>query len=167
MKFSFKRISRKGLVFGASAGVALGLTGAALAFFTSTGSGTGQGSVGSATNWTVTAAAVTGGPIYPGQGTEHIPFTITNAGSGNQALQTAVASVNSGTGGAITQAGVAVPGCLAADFTATAGAPTPAFGTSIIPTGTASVSVAVTMTDTAVSQNACQGKTPDINLNVT
>jgi len=158
-------INKKVVTIGLALGLSLGAAGAAFAYFTSTGTGTGSAQTGSATNWTVTAAAGTGGPIYPGQGTETIAFTVKNAGSGNQSFSAATASVKA-SGGNVTVAGVAVPGCLATWYTATAGAPTPAFNTSIVPNGTAAVNVTVTMTDAAVSQNVCQGVNPDIQLAV-
>ncbi len=120
----------------------------------------------SASTWTVTPGTVVGGPIYPGAGSETITFTVLNNSSGAQALNTAVASVNSSSGN-ITQSGVPVSGCLAADFTAVAAAPTPAFHTSIAGGNTATDVVTVTMQDSGINQNACQGKTPDVTLNVT
>jgi hypothetical protein len=154
------------LAIGLAAGLTLGAAGVAFAYFTSSGSGTGQASTGSATNWGVSAAAVVGGPLYPGQGSQTITYTVTNNGSGNQALNTAVATVNSGTGGAVTQGGVVAAGCLASWYNATAAAPSPAFHTSIIPTGTATVVATVTMSDPGVNQNPCQGIAPDITLTV-
>src|SRR5580700_8989226 len=132
----------------AAVGLAVGLTlagaGAAFAYFTSTGNGTGQGFVGSASNWTVTAGAVSG-TIYPGAGSETITFTIKNNSSGAQALDTAVASVNS-SGGNITQNGVALSGCSATWFAASAATPASGFGDGHSILGGASTTDVVTVT---------------------
>ncbi|HEY2562950.1 MAG TPA: hypothetical protein VGI44_04520 [Acidimicrobiales bacterium] len=168
MKFSLKRISKKGVVFGLSAGVALGLTGAAFAFFTSTGSGSGSATTGSAGSWGVVASASTG-TMYPGQGTASVPFTITNNGSGNQALNSETPTVASSGGNVETTAGnpaTAVAGCLATWYVPVNGTPSPANLTSIAPAATVSDTVTVTMTDAPTSQNSCQGIIPAITLSV-
>ncbi len=169
MKFSFKRISRKGLVFGVSAGVALGLTGAAFAFFTSTGTGTGAATTGTATNWGVVASASTG-TMYPGVGTASVPCTITNHGGGNQALSFETPTVAAdGTGNVETTAGntsTAVVGCLASWYVPVNGTPSPVNGTSIAPLGTVTDTVTVTMTDSLTNQNVCENVIPAITLSV-
>src|SRR5437588_12809181 len=64
----------------------LAITGAAIAYFSSTGSGTSQAKVGSSTTLSVTFGAESG-TMYPGTGTSTIPYTIANpAGSGVQNL---------------------------------------------------------------------------------
>jgi hypothetical protein len=159
-------MNKKVAAIAAAAGLALGIGGAAFAYFTDTGTGTGSGSVGQPHTWGVVAGSETG-TIYPGQGSETIPFTITNGGSGNQALQTISAVVNSNTSGDITSGGTDVPGCLATWFTATAGTPTTPLLTPIPAGQQAEDTVTVTMSDAPVPQNACAGATPDITLNVT
>ena len=104
--------------------MSLALAAAAFAYFTSTGSGTGTATVGSAGAWTVNVSAATGGPLYPGSGSQSIAYTVTNAGSGQQSLAGTTSVVKSSSGN-VTQGGTAVPGCLAAWFTATNTAPTP------------------------------------------
>jgi hypothetical protein len=161
--FSTKRRIVSGVL---SVAILAGTAGIAAAFFTSSGNGTGQASVGAPTNWVVTAGPVTGGPLYPGSGSEIVPFTITNNGGGNQAFSTLTATVVS-SGGNITQNGTALPGCLSVWFTATAAASSPVAGTSIAGSGgTATDNVTVTMLNPAVNQNVCQNATPDINLAV-
>jgi hypothetical protein len=150
-------------------GVAVGLIAAlvlaagALAYFTSTGSGTGSASVGSAGAWTVNVSPATGGPLYPGSGSQSIAYTVTNSGSGQQSLAGTTAVVKS-SGGNVTQAGTAVPGCLASWFTATNTAPASLpqdLAGSATSTGG---SVAVSMQDSGTSQNPCQGVSPDITI---
>jgi hypothetical protein len=150
-------------------GVALGLIASlvlaagALAYFTSSGSGTGTASVGSAGAWTVNVSPATGGPLYPGSGSESIAYTVTNSGSGHQSLAGTTAVVAS-SGSNVTQGGVAVSGCLASWFTATNTAPTP-LPQNLAGSATSSGgSVAVSMQDSGTSQNPCQGVSPDITI---
>ena len=60
----FRNISRtkKIIAAGATVALTLGIAGTAFAYFTSTGSGTGQGAVGTATTWGV-SSVTTGGPM--------------------------------------------------------------------------------------------------------
>ena len=145
---------------------ALVLAAAAYAYFTSTGSGTGRGAVGSASPWTVTPSASTGGPLLPGSGTANIAYGVTNSSPGHQRLGAMTALVASNAAGNILQGGVAVPGCLAAWFTAAVHQPTsPALPADL--GGGASAtggSVDVTMQNVASSQNACQARSPDITI---
>ena len=67
--------------------IVLGGAGAALAYFTSTGSGTGSATVGSSTALTVASVAPTGGPLYPdaaigGANVETVAYTVTNPSAG-------------------------------------------------------------------------------------
>jgi hypothetical protein len=146
---------------------ALVLATAAYAYFTSTGNGTGSGAVGSASPWTVTPSASTGGPLLPGSGTANIAYTVTNSSPGHQRLSAMTALVASNAAGNILQNGVAVPGCLASWFTATVSQPTaPTLPADLA--GGASVTggnVAVTMQNVASSQDACQARSPDITIN--
>ena len=156
--------SRKRIViFCAAVIVVLGGAGTAFAYFSSTGSGTGQATVGSATTWQVTAGAATG-TIYPGAGSSQIVFTVKNNASGEQQFTNATAAVNS-SGGNVTSSSNPVTGCLASWFTASVSA-NPGVNTNIAPGGTTTVTVTVTMPSSTVNQNACQGVTPDITLSV-
>jgi hypothetical protein len=144
---------------------ALALASAAFAYFTSTGSGTNQtAAIGTASNFTVTFGTATGA-MFPGTGTDSIPFTVTNAGSGSQQLSAVTATVNADVSGNVTSAGAPVPGCLAAWFTAVPGTVTP---TTLTPSGqpgdSFSGTVTATMIDSGTNQDPCQGKTPDIKV---
>src|SRR3954447_5695856 len=86
-------LKRKRVLAGLGVVVSLALAGAAIAYFTSTGSGNGTGSVGIASNWTVVIAAPSGGPLYPGAGSQTFAYTVTNASSGHQKLQATASSV--------------------------------------------------------------------------
>ncbi|MBV8302743.1 MAG: hypothetical protein JOZ04_00935 [Acidimicrobiia bacterium] len=162
-----KIVTKKRAAAAAAALVLAGGTMAAYAYFTGgSASTTGTAHTGSVSTWSVSVGTFAGGPVYPGSGTDSATYTITNTGNGNQALTSVAATVNAGTGGAVTQSGTAVPGCLATWYTATAGAPTPALNTAIAKNATATGTVSVTLTESNSSQNPCKGIDPDININV-
>jgi hypothetical protein len=138
----------------------LAMAGIAVAYFTSTGSGTGSATVGSATAFKVTVSAPTGGPLYPGSGSENLAYSVKNEGSGAQNVNSTSASVAS-EGGNITQGGVPVVGCKASWFTAVDSSPAPV---SLKGGESASGSVEVTMQDSGTNQDACQGTSPDITV---
>jgi hypothetical protein len=158
-----RRILKKRAVVALSVVAVLAVAGAAIAFFSSTGSGTGQASVGASTAFTIAVSSDTTGTLYPGSGTETLTYKVHNPSAGNQNLSATTAAVAS-SGGDITQGGVAVSGCLAADFTATNTAPTPLPQNLAGGTDSTQGSVAVTMKDSGVNQDACQGKKPDITV---
>jgi hypothetical protein len=160
----FARLGRRRAVVAVGGIVAaLALGAAAFAYFTSTGSATGQTGVGSSSPWQVQVSAATGGPLYPGSGSENLAYTITNTDAGHQQLSSISTAVASDSSGNVLHNGVAVPGCLASWFTATdnppAGLPLDLAGS-----GVANGSVTVTMTDANTSQNACAGVSPDITV---
>ena len=158
-------MTKKVVAIGLATGLILGAAGVAVAYFTSTGTGTGTGTVGSPTSWGVSARRRDGHDIYPGHGSSSIVYTITNNGSGNQAITGLTAAM--GTSGTnATHGGVAISGCLAAWFTPVVGTPSPALNTSIQPGSTATVTVTVSMTDAAASQNSCAAAAPDVTLSV-
>jgi hypothetical protein len=157
------KLTKKRTIIAISAIAVLVVAGSAFAYFTSTGNGTGQATVGSASNWTVTPAAATG-TMYPGAGTSTIAYTITNASTGHQKLAATTALVNADTNGYITANGVSVTGCLATWFTANNHSPAAA---DLAGAATTTGSVDVTMTDAAVAQDTCQGHTPDVKISVT
>lgn len=159
-------LKRKRLLAGLGVVAMLALAGSAFAYFTSTGTGTGSATVGSPSNWTVTPAAATGGPLYPGAGSMQINYTVTNASTGHQQLA-ATTAVVADSGGNVTQAGVPVTGCLSSWFTATNTPPTTPGALPQDLAGGASATggfVTVTMSDAAANQNVCQGVKPDITI---
>jgi len=155
-----KKLVAAGLV----AALTLGIAGAAFAYFTATGSGTGNATTGTATPWTVTAAPATG-MMFPGGGVSTVPFTVTNPNAGALTYTTLTAAVPADTDGNITSGGAPVVGCLASWFTAVAGTPSVGPG-SIAGGGSFTVAVAVMMGDSGTNQDPCQGATPDVTLTV-
>jgi len=131
-------------------GLALAVSAVAYAYFTSTGSGTATAKVGSAS--AVTLKGTVSGTLYPGASSQ-VSFTVDNPSSGTQRV------------GTITLTGITVDvahsSCSAVisggnpDFSMPAVAVNATFpsgnGQAVTPKGT------LTMNDTGVSQNACQG----------
>jgi hypothetical protein len=138
----------------------LAMAGIAVAYFTSSGSGTGSASVGKSSAFTVEVSSDTSGSIYPGSGSETLSYSIKNEGSGHQNVTSTSASVNSDEGN-ITQNGTPVVGCLASWFHAADTSPAPV---DLAGGATAEGSVKVTMEDAEANQDACQGANPDITV---
>jgi hypothetical protein len=144
-KFSKKQY----LVAGAAAVIVAAGTGAAYAYWSSTGGGSGTASVGAGTNDLV-AAGDASTALVPG-GSSAIDFTITNTNTTTSEHYTSVTySIDTG-----------VVGCLASDFTISGlpGAATIAAG------ATAHTAATIAMADTGVSQDAC--KSADLAITYT
>jgi hypothetical protein len=159
----FRRFTKKRVVVALSVVAALAVAGGAIAYFTSSGSGTGHGTVGSSTPFTVAVNDATGGPLLPGSGTETLAYTITNPSGGTQNLAHTAVAVHADANQDITDHGTSVAGCKAAWFSATDNAPT--YGPIA---GGAHVSGSVTLTmpdNTTDNQDPCQGSHPDIAVN--
>ncbi len=142
MKAKMFNTKRKIAAAGLTAAIILGTGGVAAAYFTSTGSGNGSATVGTASPWSVSVDAATGGPLLPGSGTETMGYTIDHIGGGVQKLNSATASIDSATLPA---------GCDAAWFSADAGTATANSD------GSYSGTVTVTMSNVDADQGACQG----------
>jgi hypothetical protein len=149
--------TRKRRLAAVGSGVALAAVVAAVAYFTNSGSGTGQATVGTSTPWGVTFQATTG-TMLPGSGTSTVNYTVTNNGTGNQRLTTTTASVVSNAGN-VTSSGTPVPGCLASWFSAANNPPAPV---TLAAGGSTTGSAGITMAESGTNQDACQGVTPDI-----
>jgi hypothetical protein len=157
----FRRFTKKRAVVALSVVASLAVAGAAVAYFSTSGTGTGQAKVGTNTAFNVTFGTTTG-TMYPGTGTSTVPYTITNpTGSGVQNLSsTNVAVASDGTN--ILDHGAAVTGCLASWFTAVDHPPV--YG-EIADGGNKIGNATVTMSDVNSSQDLCKTHTPDITVN--
>ena len=137
--------------------VALAATGAAIAYFTSSGTGTGSAAVGSSSP--VTLHATISSNLYPGSSSP-VTFTVDNPSSGSQRVGTITLSsisVDSGHSGCSTAIGGGNP-----DFSMAAVTVNKVFGSgngqSVAQSGT------LAMNETGVNQDACQGATLTLNL---
>ncbi len=158
-----RRFTKKRWVLPLSVVAVLAIAGGAFAYFTSSGSGTGQASVGSSTAFTVNASSDTSNSLYPGSGSETLTYTVHNPSSGAQNLTSTSASVAS-LNGDVTQGGTEVTGCKASWFSAVNTAPTPLPQDLAGGTSSSQGSVLVTMSDSGTNQNACEGAKPDITV---
>jgi hypothetical protein len=135
----------------------LAIAGAAYAYFTSTGSGTATATVGSSS--AVTLHGTIGSSLYPSSSST-VTFTVDNPSSGTQRVGTISLSsitVDAGHSGCSTAISGGNP-----DFTMNPVTVNQVFpsgsGQAVTPTGT------LTMNDTGVNQNACQGATLTLQL---
>lgn len=150
-------IDRRRALTAVACTVALAAAGAAIAYFTSSGSGTGSAAVGSSSP--VTLHATISSNLYPGSSSP-VTFTVDNPSSGSQRVGTITLSsisVDSGHSGCSTAIGGGNP-----DFGMPAVSVNKVFppgnGQSVTPSGT------LTMNETGVNQDACQGATLTLNL---
>ncbi|AUI51900.1 hypothetical protein [Arthrobacter crystallopoietes] len=125
--------------------------GAAFAYWTSTGSGTGSATTGTTVPFTVTSTTATGGPLTPGGPSQVVEFEVTNPSTGVQRLQNVIVTVADEDGILWTDAG----GCsykdyFVSDAVFTAGDVAPNGGKV---TGT----VTIKMNNLATNQDACKG----------
>lgn len=154
--------SKKAVAVLVAGAIVLGGAGATLAYFTSTGSGTGNATVGTSTDWSVSVAAGTGGPLYPGAGTETIGYTVTNPGTGQQELNATSAALTSDVAGGVfdTNTSAYVDTCLASWFTVT----NTTVSGDVAPAGSLSSSLTVVLNDSGTDQDACQGIAPQVTV---
>lgn len=144
------RITRKRTLVAISCVAALAVAAAAYAYFTSTGSGTATAKVG--TSSAVTLKATVAGNLYPGA-SQQVSFTVDNPSSGAQRVGTISLTGITVDAGHSTCSTVITGGNP--DFAMPAVAVNATFpsgnGQAVTPKGT------LTMNDTGVNQNACQG----------
>jgi hypothetical protein len=161
-------MNKKVAAIGLAAGLALGGAGAAFAYFSAQGNGSGTGLTGNDTAWTVNNPTPTGGPLYPDQGAETFAFTVSNNSNGSQGLNAVTATVAPHNAGCdASWYDVAIDGAAAAPTTQTetyggVATPTPI---NIDKGDSQPVSVVLTLVNTpTVDQSACEGDAPVVTL---
>jgi hypothetical protein len=114
---------KKAVAVAASAGLVLGIAGGAFAYFTAAnGTASGSATVGTSTAWSVANDGTTGGPLYPGSGTETVAYTVTNPSDGHQLLSSVSVTVDADSNGDVISTASGNPsitGCQASWFTVT------------------------------------------------
>jgi hypothetical protein len=133
------------------------MTGVAVAYFTSQGSGTGTAAVGNSSN--VTLLGTVASTLYPGTSST-VTFTVDNLSPGAElvnAIHLASITPDAGHSGCSTVITGGNPDFAMPDVVANQDFPH-GNGQAVTATGT------LTMNDTGVSQNACQGATLTLNL---
>lgn len=154
-----QRISRtkKLLVIAAVGALSLGGAGAAFAYWTSTGTGDGTATTAEAVEFVITQGE-TGGVLAPGSAGQTVSFTVTNPGPGTLYLGRVTVTIADEDGVAWVPAGT----CLLTDYSVTMST-TPAYG-ELDATEFASGVVTVTLANTAVNQDDCQGQTVPLHF---
>lgn len=153
----YRFVVRKGVLIPIGIVVGLVVGGIAVAYFTSLGSGTGTATVGSSSN--VTLHGAVGSSLYPGSSST-VSFTVDNPSPGSELVNTihlesiAPDAVHNSCSTVITGGN---PDFTMPDVLANQSFP-PGIGHLVTATGT------LTMNETGVSQNACQGATLTLNL---
>lgn len=149
--------SKKRLLSGLACVCALAATGAAIAYFTSSGSGTGSASVGNSS--AVTLHASVGATLFPGSSAP-VSFTVDNPSSGVQRV------------GTVSLASISVDGEHSECSTEITGG-NPDFAMAavpvdqVFPTGngqSVSATGTLAMNETGVNQDACQGASLTLHL---
>jgi len=151
----------------ATAAALLGGTGIAVAYWTSTGTGDGEATVGTSEGWVVTTDEATGDPLSPGGPTQNVGINVENTGSGVQGLQSLVIKVANPDG-----TPWAVAGCDKSDFklgTAAAGADFTITKAPVLNVAAGTThegdSVAIQMINKPlVNQDACKGVTVPLHV---
>lgn len=132
--------------------VVLLAAGAAYAYGSADGTGTGDATTGTHSDFIITSKAATGGPLTPGGASQIITFTVANTTSRGEGLSNVAVIVANANGSTWSSTGDE-HGCTAADYSVSA--PSIAYGEIA---GGASVdgSVMVTMKDLGSNQDSCK-----------
>lgn len=150
-------LNRKRVIIGLAGVCVVAIAAVAYAYFTSTGSGTATATVG--TSSAVTIKGTVSGNLYPGSSST-VTLTVDNPSSGKQrvgtvSLEKITADAGHSTCSVVTTGGN--PDFTMADVVVnkTYG---PGNGQAVTPTGT------LTMNDTGINQDPCQGATLTLSL---
>ena len=137
---------------------ALAVSGAAVAYWTTSGTGSGSATVGTDSGVTITPVSTTGS-LYPGASVP-VSFTINNTST---KAPVKIDKVIADTAGGNTNGISGLPvGCSASDFHF---APV-TVNSEIAPSGTHAGSGTLSMDNTAVNQDACKNASPVLHLKV-
>jgi hypothetical protein len=148
------------LAAGVAAAVVAAGVGTAYAYWTDSGSGSGSATTGTSSHFAVSVGTPTGDPLSPGGPTDHVTFTVTNNGSGNQKVSSATALVAKSDGSTWDS----VSGCSAADYSITNLSLTP---TDLASGGSVTGSFDIQMVDNlSASQDACKNATVPLYVSV-
>ncbi|MDV8146965.1 hypothetical protein [Arthrobacter sp. B10-11] len=141
---------KKRIIITTAALVAIG-GGAAFAYWSATGTGTGEASTGETVAFTVLSTPATGDALSPGGPVQTAAFTVTNGNTGTQNLASVTAEVANADGTEWTAGN-----CSAADFLVGS----PAITTGQLAAGAvANGTVTIQMVNRNANQDDCQGVT--------
>ena len=152
----FRRFTKKRTIVALGVVAALAITGAAVAFFTAGGSGSGSATVGSASNVTVNQTSTISG-LYPGATGQALSGNFDNNGSGPVKIGSVTAEVTGVTpASGNTHTANGKPDCATSDFEITGSSNDPGS----IPVGAGQGTwngLSVDMKETGANQDNCQG----------
>src|SRR5436305_3738557 len=169
IKRTLSSVSKKKKTFAAATLVTMAVAGGAFAYFTSTGTGSGTASVGTASSLTVTGTSAS--TLYPGTAST-VNFTVNNPSTGHARLGSITLSAvhactgagSTWNGSACSNSGTEQTSCESFDTSASSAVDNfsmaavasnadfgPGNGQTVSQTGT------LTMNDLNSSQNSCQG----------
>jgi hypothetical protein len=148
------RITKKKLlVAGVAAAIIAGTAGAAVAYWSTTGSGSGSASTSAGASDLTIAQTTILSPLFPGDSAQTISGTVTNNAANSAYVNTVTASISSVTGGA--------GSCDATDYTLAS--PVMSVATDVAAAGTANFTGATLKFNNKVTnQYGCKGAT--VNL---
>jgi hypothetical protein len=139
---------KRAVTIGLAIGLSLGAAGAAFAYFSSTGDGTGSAATGGSTAVAITQTnTITG--LLPGGPSATIDYSVNNPGGGAEHVGSVTVAVTSVTTGAVT----GDPACPTASYSITQG---PAINATLAPGGTATGTATIAMLDNGLNQDNCQ-----------
>jgi len=151
------KTKKRMIAVGLTAALAVGASGAAFAFWTQGGSGTGSATTGNTTGITVNQTSVTASSIYPGGPAEALSGNFDNSNSGAVSISSVTAAVHAFS----SQADLGKPACTEADY-AIGGSS----GATVVPSGTGVGSwsgLNVSLLNGAGNQDNCKGVTITID----
>jgi hypothetical protein len=129
---------------------------AAIAYWSSGGTGSGSATTGTSTGITANQTSVITN-ITPGSAAQTLSGNFTNSNTGSVFVTSVTASIAS-----VTKLGVPVVGCTSADYTLTGAVMTQALANQNVPAGTnvgAWTGATIAFNSTAANQDACKGAT--------
>lgn len=142
---------KKKIAVGVAVVLMIGGAGIAFAYWTASGSGTGTAMTGESVAFTITSEEAVG-TIAPGSAGQTVDFTVTNPGEGTQYLTTVTVTMATADGTPWVPEGE----CLIADYTAEITTAPPVGD--IVSGGFVEGTATVTLANTAVNQDDCQGQ---------
>ena len=153
-------ISKKTVAIGLTAGLILGAGGAAFAYFSSSGTGTGSATVGTSGGVNIAQTNTVAG-LVPNGPAQTIDYTVTNplTNPGSEFVNQVTVSVAS-VSGAGTLTGAGIDACTPSLFTVTQGLP---IGQTLASGGTANGTATISLPDDGNNQDNCQGVTLNLS----
>jgi hypothetical protein len=161
-RFIHLSMKKKLVAAGLAVGVTLGVGGAAFAYFTTGGNGTGTAGVGTSTDLTINQVGSISG-LLPGGGSQPIEYSIDNTTTGNQdvtGVTVAIASIDAPNATTLLT-------CTTDDFTLTQ--PNTAPGDIVANTTYTSnpSGASISMKDSLSNQDGCKGATVHLSFTAT